>query len=161
MANLHKISTKEVDSYVDQCHKKYGNLLTSEQQRNYIRAAIEADHPFQYFQFTGRVFRFRRNNLFWLPDVPRWFRKFYRDGKCEIYEHIHTSNMNQLDYIYFLFSEKKGCDKDDYIVNIDTYGIMAIPKEVFEKYYNKDEIKLYKYCEIQHRTNTIYGRLLW
>lgn len=161
IANLHKISTEEVDSYVDQCHKKYGNLLTSEQQRNYIRAAIEADHPFQYFQFTGRVFRFRRNNLFWLPDVPRWFRKFYRDGKCEIYEHIHTSNMNQLDYIYFLFSEKKGCDKDDYIVNIDTYGIMAIPKEVFEKYYNKDEIKLYKYCEIQHRTNTIYGRLLW
>lgn len=161
MAKLHKISTEEVDSYVDQCHKKYGNLLTLDQQRNYIRAVIEADHPFQYFQFTGRLFRFRRSKLFWLSTIPKWFRKFYRDEKCEIYEHIRTSKINQLSYIGFLFSTKRGCDKDDYIINIDTYGIMAIPKEVFEKYYNKDEIKLYKYCEIQHRTNTIYGRLLW
>ena len=145
MAKLHKISTEEVDSYVDQCHKKYGNLLTLDQQRNYIRAAIEADHPFQYFQFTGRIFRFRRSNLFWLPNVPRWFRKFYRDEKCEIYEHIHTSKMKQ-----FLFSEKKGCDKDDYIVNIDPCGIMAIPKELFEKCYNKNEIALYAYCIMQH-----------
>ena len=161
MAHLHKISTEEVDSYVDQCHKKYGNLLTSEQQRNYIRAAIEADHPFQYFQFTGRVFRFRRSNLFWLPNVPKWFRKFYNEDKCRIHEYIHNQKRTQIGYISFLFSTKMDCDKDDYIVNIDTYGIMAIPKEVFEKYYNKDEIKLYKYCEIQHRTNTIYGRLLW
>lgn len=161
MAHLHKISTEEVDSYVDQCHKKYGNLLTLDQQRNYIRAVIEADHPFQYFQFTGRVFRFRRSNLFWLPDVPRWFRKFYRDGKCEIYEHIHTSNMNQLDYIYFLFSEKKGCDKDDYIVNIDPCGIMAIPRELFEKCYNKNEIALYEYCIIQCYLRCLKNKWKW
>lgn len=56
MAKLHKISTEEVDSYVDQCHKKYGNLLTLDQQRNYIRAVIEADHPFQYFQLLEGFF---------------------------------------------------------------------------------------------------------
>lgn len=160
MAHLHKISTEEVDSYVDQCRKKYGNLLTSDQQRNYIRAAIEADHPFQYFQFTGRVFRFRRSNLFWLPNVPRWFRKFYRDGKCEIYEHIHTSKMKQFNYIDFLFSEKKGCDKDDYIVNIDPCGIMAIPKELFEKCYNKNEIALYTYSIMQYY-NPLTNKWRW
>ena len=160
MANLHKISTEEVDSYVDQYHRKYGNILTPDQQRNYIRAAIEADHPFQYFQFTGRVFRFRRSNLFWLPSIPKWFRKFYRDEKCEIYEHIHTSKMKQLGYIHFLFSEKKGCDKDDYIVNIDPCGIMAIPKELFEKCYNKNEIALYAYCIMQYY-DALKNKCMW
>ena len=150
MATLHKISIEEVDLYVDHCHRKYGNILTPEQQRNYIRASVEVDHPFQYFQFTGRVFRFRRSNLFWLPSIPKWFRKFYRDEKCEIHEHIRTSKMSQLGYISFLFSAKQDCDKYDYIVNIDTYGIMAIPKEVFEKYYNKNEIGLYTYCIAQY-----------
>ena len=160
MAHLHKILIEEVDSYVDQCHKKYGNLLTSDQQRNYIRAVIEADHPFQYFQFTGRVFRSRRSNLFWLPDVPKWFRKFYRDEKCEIYEHIYISKMNQLSYIHFLFSEKEDCNKDDYIVNIDPCGIMAIPKELFEKCYNKNEIALYAYCTMQ-RYDALKNKCMW
>mgnify|MGYP000902921121 CR=1 FL=1 len=161
MAKLHKISTEEVDSYVDQCHKKYGNILTLDQQRNYIRAVIEADHSFQYFQFTGRVFRFRRSNLFWLPDVPKWFRKFYSKNGCKIHEYIHNQKRTQMGYISFSPSTKRDCDKDDYIVNIDTYGIMTIPKEIFEKYYNKNEIALYKYCEIQHLANTFYGRLQW
>lgn len=161
MACLHKISPEEVDSYVDQCHKKYGNLLTPGQQKNYIRAAIEADHPFQYFQFTGRVFRFRWSDLFWLPTIPKWFRKFYNEDKCKIHEYIHNQKRSRIGYIRFLFSAKRDCGVGDYIVNIDTYGIMAIPKDIFEEYYNKDEIELYKYCGIQYRTNTTYGYSQW
>lgn len=55
----------------------------------------------------------------------------------------------QMGYISFSYSVKKGCDKDDYIVNIDPCGIMAIPRELFEKCYNKNEIALYEYCIIQ------------
>ena len=128
MACLHKISTEEVNSYAERCYKKYGNILTSDQQRNYIRAALEKDHPFQYFQFTGRIFRFRWSDLFWLPTVPKWFRKFYNEDKCEIKEYIHNQKRSQIGYIRFLFSAKRDCDKDDYIVNIDTLGIAIIPK---------------------------------
>ncbi len=160
MANLHKISTEEVDSYVNQCHKRYGNLLTSDQQRNYIRAVIEADHPFQYFQFTGRVFRFRRSDLFWLPDVPKWFRKFYNKDKCRIHEYIHNQKRTQVGYISFLFSVKRDCDKDDYIVNIDPCGIMAIPKELFEKCYNRNETALYAYCIMQYY-DALKNKCMW
>lgn len=160
MAKLHKISTEEVDSYVDQCHKKYGNLLTLDQQRNYIRAVIEADHPFQYFQFTGRVFRFRRSNLFWLSTIPKWFRKFYNEDKCKIYEYIYNQKRTQMGYISFSPSTKKDCNKDDYIVNIDPCGIMAIPKELFEKCYNKNEIALYTYCIMQYY-NSLTNKWRW
>lgn len=160
MAKLHKISIEEVDSYVDQCHKKYGNLLTSEQQRNYIRAAIEADHPFQYFQFTGRVFQFRWTNLFWVSTIPKWFRKFYTNEGCRIDEHIHTSKISQTGYISFLFSAKRGCHQDDYIVNINPCGIMAVPKEIFEEFHNKNEIQLYEYCRNKWY-DAIDRRLYW
>ena len=160
MATLYKISVEEVDSYVDQCHKKYGNLLNSDQQRNYIRAAIEKNHPFQYFKFTGRVFRFKWTNLFWLSNIPKWFRRFYRNGKCEIYEYIRTSKRTQLGCIRFLFSVKKDCDKGGYMVNIDPYGIMAVPKDIFEEYYNKNEIALYTYCTRCYY-DALIARLVW
>lgn len=155
MAKLHKISTEEVDSYVDQCHKKYGNLLTSEQQRNYIRAAIEADHPFQYFQFTGKVFKDGRRNIY-LPEIPIWFQHYNTNlDKCVISESrivyddfgecVHVRG-----YIYFKNSRKRTCIEDDYMVDIRPFGIMSVPKSVFENCYEKDEIALYKYCQDQY-----------
>ena len=122
MANLHKISTEEVDSYVDQYHRKYGNLLTSDQQRNYIRAAIEADHPFQYFQFTGRVFRFRRSDL------------LIQDSGSFIGEWLPTDKP----CMYLVNPER----------NQETYmnGFSTIGRKILEKYYlchNEQEIEHY------------------
>lgn len=53
-------------------------------------------------------------------------------------------------YIYFKNSRKRTCIEDDYMVDIRPFGIMSVPKSVFEDCYEKDEIALYKYCQDQY-----------
>lgn len=156
-AELYGVSVKNIHAILDQCKEFYGNKLDFEQQKNYVRGVLDKVAPMKYFQFTGRVFKDRWRNVIYLPEIPVWFQHYNTNlDKCTISESRSVYDdfgecVHVRGYIYFKHSRKRTCIEDDYMVDVGAFGIMSVPKRVFEDCYKKDEIALYEYCLDQYK----------
>ncbi len=155
IAELYGVSVGDIQFMLNKCITMYGNRLDFEHLKKYVRAILRKIVPIRYFQFTGKVFKDGWRNIY-LPEIPIWFQHYNTNlDKCVISESRSVYDdfgecVHVRGYIYFKNSRKRTCIEDDYMVDIRPFGIMSVPKSVFEDCYEKDEIALYKYCQDQY-----------
>lgn len=152
-AGLYHVSVEDIRAILDQCKEFYGNKLDFEQQKNYVRAILDKTSPLPYFQFNGEDYM-EDPRIWSSKGIPDWFIHFYDLGNCVV--HGGKDSFNPLGdpvhiegYIGFVGTMKRPCREGDYVINTVTFGIMSVPKSVFEQYYKKNEIRLYRYCRNQ------------
>lgn len=157
-AELYGVSVEQIRFILNKCKAIYGNKLSIDYQKNYVRAVLNEISSIHYFQFTGKLFtdcvpKYSRN-LPWMDYVPKWFRFFYETSRaCYLNEpegwvlgKDENGNLIYDDQESIVFKDlNMPIFKGDYIVNIGNYGIVPVPKDIFESGYQKNEVRLHNW----------------
>lgn len=155
---LYGVSVENIRAILDQCKEFYGNKLDFGQQKDYVRAILDKISPLKYFQFTGKAFinwpPKHSPNLPWMDYIPNWFRFFYETNRDCYVEKPEGWVLGRDENGNLIYDDQEAIIfkylnipilKGDYIVSVGNYGIMPVPKDIFESCYQKNEVRLHNW----------------